>query len=118
VLRQGLYPALEKGELPRANVKTLRHSYASGLILSGSPVTEVQNRLGHSDPSVTLRVYSHWYGDEDSGAVNRFASEFIPDAGVSEQTSFRNSGKSGQKVGSQTSREQRLNSVMPLSIRK
>ena len=118
VLRQGLYPALAKAELPSANVKTLRHSYASGLILSGSPVTEVQHRLGHSDPSVTLRVYSHWYGDEDSGAGDRFASEFIPDAGGSEQASDRNSGKSGQKVGTETAREQSLNSIMPLSVRK
>jgi len=99
VLRQGLYPALAKAKLARANVKTLRHSYASGLILSGSPVTEVQHRLGHSDPSVTLRVYSHWYGDEDSGAGDRFASEFLPDKVISEQATFRKAGESGQKVG-------------------
>jgi integrase len=118
VLRQGLYPALAKAELPSANVKTLRHSYASGLKLSGSPITEVQHRLGHSDPSVTLRVYSHWYGDKDSGAVDRFASEFIPDADASEQASFRNSGKSGQKVGTEKVHKQRLNSVVLLSTRK
>ena len=32
VLRQGLYPALRRAGLRSANIKTLRHSYASGLI--------------------------------------------------------------------------------------
>ena len=72
VLRQGLYPALKKAGLGRANVKTLRHSYASGLIASGAPITEVQHRLGHSSPAVTLKVYSHWFRDADTGAVDRF----------------------------------------------
>ncbi len=118
VLRQGLYPALEKAELPRANVKTLRHSYASGLIASGAPVTEVQHRLGHSDPSVTLKVYSHWYRDEDSGAVDRFASGFIPDEDSSEQAFFRKSEKVDTKWTLKRSKKQRLNSVVPLTSRK
>lgn len=90
VLRQGLYPALRRAGLRSANVKTLRHSYASGLIMSGAPVTEVQHRLGHSNPAVTLKVYSHWFKDADTGAVDRFASGFL--AGL---------GGSGQKVGTE-----------------
>jgi len=105
VLRQGLYPALKKAELPRVNVKTLRHSYASGLIASGAPVTEVQHRLGHSDPAVTLKVYSHWYSDEDTGAVDRFASGFIPEL-----------GESGQKVGTRKTLKQRLHSGQRLRL--
>lgn len=88
VLRQGLHPALRRAELRDANIKTLRHSYASGLIASGAPITEVQHRLGHSNPAVTLRVYSHWFRDADTGAADRFAEGFLP---VLE--------KSGQKVG-------------------
>jgi len=118
VLRQGLYPATEKAELPRVNVKTLRHSYASGLILSGAPVTEAQRRLGHSDPLVTLRVYSHWYRDEDSGAVDRFASEFIPDEGASEQAFSGARGKVDTKWTLKRSNKQRLSSIVPLNTRK
>jgi len=77
VLRQGLYPALRRAELRSVNVKTLRHSYASGLIAAGAPITEVQHRLGHSNPAVTLRVYSHWFKDADTGAVDRFAQGFL-----------------------------------------
>ncbi len=91
VLRQGLYPALSRAKLRSANVKTLRHSYASGLIAAGAPITEVQHRLGHSNPAVTLQVYSHWFPDADSGASDRFVQGF-----------FGKPKKSGQKVGTET----------------
>lgn len=39
----------------------LRHSHASLLIDAGVPVTDVSQRLGHSDPSITLKVYSHFF---------------------------------------------------------
>lgn len=78
VLRQGLYPALRRAGLRGANLKTLRHSFASGLIASGAPVTEVQHLMGHANPAVTLRVYSHWFRDASSGAADRFTSAFLP----------------------------------------
>lgn len=93
VLRRGLYPALRRAELRGANVKTLRHSFASGLIAEGAPVTEVQHLMGHSNPAVTLRVYSHWFRDSSSGASDRFAQTFLPA-----------SKKSGHKVGTETGR--------------
>ncbi len=37
----------------------LRHSFATIAITSGADVTSVSAKLGHSDPAVTLRVYSH-----------------------------------------------------------
>lgn len=40
---------------------SLRHSFASALIVAGSPVTEVQSILGHSSPAITLSVYAHWF---------------------------------------------------------
>ncbi len=59
VLRDGLYPALRRAGLHKADMHSLRHSFASGLIAQGTPVTEVQGYLGHSDPTITLKVYSH-----------------------------------------------------------
>lgn len=55
----------------------VRHSYASRLIAAGGPITEVQHRLGHSNPSVTLKFYSHWFKDADTGAGERFAAGFL-----------------------------------------
>jgi len=77
VLNQGLHPALRRAKLRQVNVKTLRHSFASGLILAGAPITEVQHRLGHASPAVTLRVYSHWFRDAETGAADRFAAGFL-----------------------------------------
>jgi hypothetical protein len=101
VLRQGLYPALSRAKLRRVNVKTLRHSYASGLIAQGALVTEVQHRLGHSNPAVTLRVYSHWFKDADTGAADRFAQSFLGSMGdMPERAAKQVRRESGQFVGS------------------
>jgi integrase len=44
----------------------LRHFYASALIAGGASVKQVQERLGHSSPVITLEIYSHlWPGDDD-----------------------------------------------------
>lgn len=47
-------------------IHTLRHTFASNLIASGCDVVTVQRALGHSQPSITLNVYSHlWPSAED-----------------------------------------------------
>lgn len=38
---------------------SLRHSFASAWIASGGDVVELSAHLGHADPAITLRVYSH-----------------------------------------------------------
>lgn len=39
----------------------LRHNYASILIASGEDVVKVSHQMGHSDPSITMRTYSHLF---------------------------------------------------------
>jgi integrase len=77
VLAAGLFPACRRAGLRRSNIKTFRHSFASGLLAMGAPITQVQHLLGHSNPGVTLRVYSHWLPSEDNGAAMRFAAGFL-----------------------------------------
>lgn len=44
----------------------LRHFYASALIAGGASVKQVQERLGHSSPVITLEIYAHmWPGEDD-----------------------------------------------------
>jgi hypothetical protein len=31
------------------------------MIAGGAPITEVQHRLGHANPAITLQVYSHFF---------------------------------------------------------
>ena len=45
--------------LPHARLHDLRHLHPTTLLLAGVPVHVVAARLGHADPAVTLRVYSH-----------------------------------------------------------
>jgi integrase len=47
-----------KAGLPHLRIHDLRHMYASFLVNSGRTLYEVQQILGHNDPSVTQR-YAH-----------------------------------------------------------
>jgi integrase len=55
-------PALRAAGLPET-IRTydLRHSHASLLIDLGANPLAVAQRMGHSDPNVTLRVYGHLF---------------------------------------------------------
>ena len=59
--------------LPRARLHDLRHIHATTLLLAGVPVHVVAARLGHVDPSVTLRVYAHVIRAAEASAAEIFA---------------------------------------------
>ena len=50
-------------------IHSLRHTFASALIMQGHPVTQVAHLLGHSSPTITLSVYSHWFTDVKTDAM-------------------------------------------------
>jgi integrase len=52
------------------SLHTLRHFSASVLIASGRDVRTVAGRLGHADPTTTLRVYSHMVEGQDRDAAD------------------------------------------------
>ena len=55
-------PALRAAGLPEDfRTYDIRHTHASLLIDDGANVLAVAQRMGHSDPSVTLRVYGHLF---------------------------------------------------------
>jgi integrase len=55
-------PALRRAGLPEDfRTYDFRHSHASQLIDAGANPLAVAQRMGHSDPSVTLRVYGHLF---------------------------------------------------------
>lgn len=51
--------AVRDSGLPALNFHGLRHSHATVLLQAAVPVRVVAERLGHSDPAMTLRVYQH-----------------------------------------------------------
>jgi integrase len=98
LLRVAFYPTLSRARLRRVTFHTLRHSCASAMIAAGAPVTEVQHRLGHANPAITLQVYAHFFKHTESGAADRLANVIlnrVDSAGELE--------KSGHFVGTQGS---------------
>ncbi|WP_295693258.1 site-specific integrase [Lapillicoccus sp.] len=59
--------------LPVIRLHDLRHLHASLLLKAGVPVHVVAHRLGHADPSITLRVYAHVLDNQASHAASVFA---------------------------------------------
>lgn len=53
----------------RSGWHELRHHHASLLIAAGLSVRAVADRLGHKDPSETLRTYAHLWPTDDARAV-------------------------------------------------
>lgn len=58
----------------KAGIKTIRihdfrHTHATLLINEGINVQEIARRLGHSDATVTLKVYAHLYPVEEERAI-------------------------------------------------
>jgi len=76
LLTRALRPALAKAELPAVTIHSLRHTFASALILAGEPVTRVAHLLGHSSSAVTLSIYAHWFRqlDPKCAAVDALAT--------------------------------------------
>ena len=60
--------------LPHARLHDLRHVHATMLLLAGVPVHVVSERLGHADPSITLRVYAHVIRQHAAGVADVFAA--------------------------------------------
>jgi integrase len=59
--------------VPHARLHDLRHLHATILLGAGVPVHVVAARLGHADPSITLRVYAHVVSDQLAEAADIFA---------------------------------------------
>jgi len=78
LLRTRFHPALTRARLRRVTFHSLRHSCASAMIAEGAAITEVQYQLGHSNPSITLGIYSHWFKNaKGGGAIERLAKMVV-----------------------------------------
>lgn len=93
--RYGLYRAMRRVGLGRADMHSLRHSFASALIIAGAPVTEVQYLLGHSSPQTSLKVYSHWFTSTQSDSMHRLSRTLAENFGHFLDTLDRSEGSAG-----------------------
>jgi integrase len=58
------------------DIHSLRHSFATYLLLSGTPVEVVSKHLGHARTSITMDVYSHATEEDRSEAIKTGASGY------------------------------------------
>jgi integrase len=61
----------ERRVLPPIRFHHLRHVHATLLLQGGEPVHGVAERLGHADPSMTLRVYAHVIRSQRASSADR-----------------------------------------------
>jgi len=61
--------------------KALRHFSATELVAAGVDVRTVAGRMGHADPSMTLRVYSHRRAQRDREAAD-ILGKTLPDLSI------------------------------------
>ena len=60
----------QKLGLDRVNFHHLRHFSATTLAGAGIDVRTIAGRLGHADPSITLRTYAHFLEAADRNAAD------------------------------------------------
>lgn len=56
---QGFLSLSKEAGLPRIRLHDLRHTHATHMLEAGANFKAVQERLGHSDPIVTINSYTH-----------------------------------------------------------
>ena len=61
--------ACKKANIKQIRIHDLRHSHASLLLSNGIPIPVISKRLGHSNISMTLDVYSHMIKEDEDKAV-------------------------------------------------
>ncbi|MVX58139.1 tyrosine-type recombinase/integrase [Streptococcus danieliae] len=71
-LRYRLQVHCEKARVPYLGFHCFRHTHASLLLNSGIPYKELQHRLGHSQLSMTMDIYSHLSKENAKKAVSYF----------------------------------------------
>jgi integrase len=55
-----LEPGQDIAKVRRRTRHDLSHSWASHMLSAGADLAYVSAQLGHANPSIMLRIYSHW----------------------------------------------------------
>lgn len=59
-----------KADIKKIRIHDFRHSHASLLLSKNVPIIVISERLGHSDVSMTLNIYSHMLPNDEDKAIN------------------------------------------------
>jgi len=70
-------PARNAAGIPIGGLHQLRHLFASVLLAGGVDIKALSEYLGHADPTVTLRVYSHLMPSAQGRALRAIEAAFL-----------------------------------------
>jgi integrase len=70
LISQVIVRRLNKAGIKDASLHSLRHTHTSHLLSKGVPLPAVSARLGHANPNVTARIYSHLVAGDDQRAAD------------------------------------------------
>ncbi len=70
-------PATKACGLDGLGFHDLRRSAATALVALGTDIRTVQERMGHSDPRLTLRLYAQATDDRDQEAADKLGDHFL-----------------------------------------
>jgi integrase len=73
IVMQRLWPILNSLKIPHCGLHAFRHFHSTMLLELGAAPQVAQAQMRHSDPRITLAVYSHVVGDSQRTAVEKVA---------------------------------------------
>jgi integrase len=73
-----LWPILDQLKIPRCGLHAFRHFHSTMLLELGAAPQVAQARMRHSDPRITLEVYSHVVPESQRKAVEKVAEILDP----------------------------------------
>ena len=68
---------LDRAGLPRVGLHALRHTHASMLAHQTTDTAQISERLGHSDLTTTLNIYTHLFENSDREIADALSKEFF-----------------------------------------
>jgi integrase len=80
VVKRKLYPLLDSLGIERGGLHAFRHTNSTLMDRLGAPLKLRQQRLGRSDPSVILGVYTHVASEDDARFVEQLDGILNPAA--------------------------------------
>ena len=91
LVKRKLYPLLDSIGIERGGLHAFRHTNSTLMDRLGVPLKVRQQRLGHSDPSLTLGIYTHIASEDDVQSAERLDGILHPNAPKTEKRSRRGS---------------------------
>jgi integrase len=93
LVKRKLYPLLDSLGIARGGLHAFRHTNSTLMDRLGVPVKVRQQRLGHSDPALTLGIYTHVASEDDERSAEQLDGILRPNAPKKENGSEGASSK-------------------------